>query len=477
MIRAGIYARVSTREQAEEGYSIGSQIDKLTAYCQLHDYELVDQYIDPGFSGASLERPAMQRLLKNVKEKKLDVVIVRKLDRLSRSQKDILTLIEDVFLPNNCNFVSTTESFDTQTPMGRAMIGILSVFAQLERETIRERNQDGKNERAKTGKAMAWSNPPLGYNYVDKHYEVSEYEAAIVRTAYNLCLQGLSMNKIKKYIDEKFDYSLTKYKTKDGKIHLATIKRILRNPLYYGVITWKGNLYLGEHEALITEEMFNAVQKQLQLNAKNALGHSKNPFRSTRLLTGLLWCGDCGARMHAQSRKRVNNDRWYYMCYSVSKKSAKYITGECHSGNFDGETLDQIVYDQIRALSDNTKLLEQTMLSKESSVSEEFFEAKLTSIESKQQKLVDLYLDDKLDKAMLESKNKALEEEKQKILDTMERNKQNQNKPTKREVRKNLKQFIDIYETGELDTKKAILRTLIDRITVTGDDVRIDWTF
>ena len=142
--QVAIYIRVSTQEQAQEGYSVEQQTERLTAYCKAKDWPIVDIYIDPGFSGANIQRPALQRLFSDIKAGKVDCVLVYKLDRLSRSQKDTLYMIEDVFLAKSVDFVSMQENFDTSTPFGRAMIGILSVFAQLEREQIKERMSMGR---------------------------------------------------------------------------------------------------------------------------------------------------------------------------------------------------------------------------------------------------------------------------------------------------------------------------------------------
>lgn len=145
----GIYIRVSTQEQANEGYSIDAQRDRLTAYCRSMAWNIYNIYIDGGFSGSNMSRPALSQLLDDIKGKRVNCVLVYKLDRLSRSQKDTLYIIEDVFLKNGIDFVSLNENFDTSSPFGRAMIGILSVFAQLEREQIKERSMMGRVERAK----------------------------------------------------------------------------------------------------------------------------------------------------------------------------------------------------------------------------------------------------------------------------------------------------------------------------------------
>ena len=138
MVKGACYVRVSTDNQLEN-YSIEEQTDRLQAYCRARDITITEFYTDGGYSGGSINRPALQQMLKDIRSGEINLVIVYKLDRLSRSQKDTLTLIEDHFLANHVDFISVSENFDTSTPFGRAMIGILSVFAQLEKEQITER--------------------------------------------------------------------------------------------------------------------------------------------------------------------------------------------------------------------------------------------------------------------------------------------------------------------------------------------------
>ena len=167
-LTVGIYCRVSTQEQAREGYSIGEQEQRLRSLCNAKDWIVRDTYIDGGFSGGSMDRPALKRLLADINKKKIDTVLVYKLDRLSRSQKDTLYLIEDIFIKQNIRFYSMTENLDTSTAFGRAMIGILSAFAQLEREQIRERSMMGKHARAKEGYFHGGGFAPIGYKYEGK---------------------------------------------------------------------------------------------------------------------------------------------------------------------------------------------------------------------------------------------------------------------------------------------------------------------
>ena len=185
-----VYARVSSQEQAEEGYSIGEQEEKLKAYCVAMGYKVNRVAVDPGYSGASLDRPGIREVIADVKRGRCKKVIVWKLDRLSRSQKDTLILLEDVFFPNGCAFVSLNENFDTATPIGRCIVGVLAAFAQMERENIKMRTSMGKAAAIRAGK---YTGPcaPFGYQYQFKENGKREiipdpYSSMIVKEIYSL---------------------------------------------------------------------------------------------------------------------------------------------------------------------------------------------------------------------------------------------------------------------------------------------------
>ncbi len=206
-----IYVRVSTDIQVD-GYSIDEQLERLEKYCDAHSWTIYNKYIDPGYSGSNIDRPAMLRLIKDAREKKIDVVLVYKLDRLSRSQKDTLYLIEEEFLPNGVDFISMSENFDTSTPFGRAMIGILSVFAQLEREQIKERLAMGHIGRAKAGYWHGGSNVPIGYDFIDGKLVINEYEALQIRLIYKMFLDGETIHGITRYMNEHYTNKYSSYK-------------------------------------------------------------------------------------------------------------------------------------------------------------------------------------------------------------------------------------------------------------------------
>ena len=185
-MRVALDPRVSTQEHAANGYSIDEQIERMKKYCEAMNWTVYKVYTDAGYSGANTDRPALKQMIKDIKRGKIDKVLVYKLDRLSRSQKDTLELIEDVFLANNVDFVSMNENFDTSTAFGRAMIGILAVFAQLEREQIKERMAMGREARAKEGKFHGSCMIPIGYDYTDGKLVTNEFEKIQIQKIFQM---------------------------------------------------------------------------------------------------------------------------------------------------------------------------------------------------------------------------------------------------------------------------------------------------
>lgn len=305
-LHAALYIRVSTDAQREEGYSIDAQKEMLSAYCvsrQISDYEF---YIDGGFTGSNIDRPEMQRLIGDIKLGRISHVIVYKLDRLSRSQKDTLYLIEDVFNPHGVSFVSLNENMDTSTPIGRAMLGIMSAFAQLERETIRERTRMGMKERVKNGYWPGGGKVPFGYDYDrEKGILVPNADAEKVRLMYELYLRGWSMMKIASEVGLRYD-------------RLA--EQIIRRKTNTGVICYKGAEYKGRHEAIVSEETYNMAMEMLERRSRGGLTSSKN------LLSGLIYCGVCGAKMRYQKWGKAG---YKIYCYSQDKGKPHLHRSEC----------------------------------------------------------------------------------------------------------------------------------------------------
>ena len=311
--KVACYIRVSTQDQAEEGYSIGEQQERLLSYCKAKDWLVYEIYVDAGYTGSNLDRPAIQKLKSDIG--KFDIVLVYKLDRLSRSQFDILDLIEKTFLTNGVDFVSMSEAFDTSTLFGRAMIGILGVFAQLEREQIRERSMMGRRARAKEGKWHGGEGPPVGYDYNGDKLIPNEYEAEQIRIVFEMAADNKSNKEIVEYMTGMG------YKTKyGGWKDTSKISRILRKETYLGTITYGDVSVPNAHEPLISGELFKKA------NATRNRRHDtygKVGFKRTTLLSGLIWCAHCGARYgttisrHKKPGLPVTSQVRYHSCYTA----------------------------------------------------------------------------------------------------------------------------------------------------------------
>jgi len=236
--KVAIYSRVSTEEQAKEGLSVEAQIDKCKSFCDAREWEIFNIYKDAGFSAGSLNRPALELLLRDAEEKKFDIILVYKIDRFSRKLKDLITILEDL-KTKNINFTSVTEQIDTTSAMGEAFFQIIGVFAQLERGMVKERVQLSFDRKIKLGEVLYRA--PFGYIYQNKKLVKHPENAEKVKEIFEMWNAGINY----KEICQKFS------------IPSSTLYQIVRNPTYIGKIRYKGNLYPGKHPALIDEEIFN----------------------------------------------------------------------------------------------------------------------------------------------------------------------------------------------------------------------------
>ena len=338
MKRAVLYVRVSTSKQ-EEGYSIPLQKARLIAFCKAKGWVVAGVFVDPGHSGSSLERPGITGLIEGVKAGKYDVVLVYKLDRLSRSQKDTLFLIEDIFITNKVDFVSMQESFDTSTVFGRAMVGVLSVFSQMERETITERTLLGRAGRAEEGLFHGGGTSPIGYDYIDGELVVNEEEAQQVQEVYGLFDAGYTVTEITRRMEGKT--------TKHGDwSYTSTVGNVLDNPLYAGTIRFDGVRSKGQHEPIIDAELNKRVKSRRErLRRVDAVGDSKY------LLTSFIYCESCGARYFPNRRP---NGKVVYSCHSRAKKNKQMVKDpNCKAPHIPVEELDAMVEAEVLRLADD----------------------------------------------------------------------------------------------------------------------------
>ena len=469
MKRVGIYGRVSTDGQ-KENTSIPEQKDRLLAFCKAKGWVCVDMFIDPGYSGATLNRPAMERMIQAVEDKKIDVVLVTKLDRLSRSQKDTLYLIEELFLPNDVDFVSVAESFDTTSSYGRAMIGILSAFAQLERELISERTFSGRVGRAKEGKWKGGGPHPIGYDYIDGELVVNESEAAQVRQVYELYASGVPITAICERMEGN--------KTKHGDWHHPeTVANVLDNPLYVGTIHFDSVQSPNSHTAIVPKELWETVQ-----HIRSRIG--KYPMKESQyLLTGLVFCGNCGSRYFV---KKNPNGNKFYCCHSRAKVNRKMIKDpSCKNKNWPINELERVVFEEINKLADNPNLVRK--MKKEplggSTEGNKSVKSEVDDISSEINRLMDLYQqnDQMIQVGEIAQRIDELYHKKVRLLESVDENRTEKRAFNKERAIVILKDLqAAMRENNTSDNIKFIrysLLQLVDRIEVLGEEVHFLWSF
>ena len=463
MKRVLLYIRVSTSKQDMEGYSIPMQKTRLIAYCKAKGWIVAGIFIDPGYSGATLDRPGMVSLIEAIDAKKGDVVLVYKLDRLSRSQRDVLYLLEDIFEPKGVAFVSMQESFDTSSVYGKAMLSILSVFGQMERAAITERTMMGRVGRAEKGYWHGGGDWPIGYNYVEGELVVDPVEAQQVLDVYQMYADGYSVTEITRRMEGRT--------TKHGDwSHTGTVGNVLDNPLYAGFIHFDGVKEKGQHEAIVSAELNHKVKSR-----RERLRHAEASGDSNYLLTGLIYCADCNARYfpHIRPNKSV-----VYSCHSRAKKNKSMVKDpNCKAPHIPLAELDAMVEAEVLRVAKDPELVEEIIKKRaadegdsDSSVSSE-----LIRLDNEINRLMDLLQYDQLSSvgAIAERIDKVHAERMQ-LMPTM-----NADVPKQSDVigfKNVLRDVAFSWDDASVRGRRAFLFQLIDGIFINAEGLRIEWS-
>jgi len=382
-IRCAIYTRKSSEEGLDQEYnSLHAQRDAAEAYIASQKAEgwevLPDRYDDGGFTGGNMDRPALDRLLRDIERGKIDCVVVYKVDRLSRSLMDFSRIVE-TFEKHNVSFVSVTQQFNTTNSMGRLTLNILLSFAQFEREIIGERIRDKLAAQARKGK---WTGgiPVLGYD-VDRsgpspRLLVNAKEAARVREIFRMYLQETSLLRVVKELAKR-RWINKRYVTKKGRemggraFDKCALRTLLKNPLYTGKMIYKDELHPGEHEAIIDQELFDKVQELLKYNGRTGGLEVRNKYGA--LLRGLLRCKCCGTAMsHTFSGKSKPHFRRYYRCTNAIKNGHDV----CPVGCVPAGEMERVVVEEVRGLGKDEALLAQVLADAHAAIETELAEAK-----------------------------------------------------------------------------------------------------
>ena len=479
-VRVAIYVRVSTKEQALEGYSISEQTDRLKKFADAHNWMIVKIYTDAGHSGADTNRPELQEMISDIKEGIIDKVLVYKLDRLSRSQKDTLDLIENVFLKNSTDFESMTEKLDTSTAHGRAMIGILAAFAQLEREMISERMSMGMDARLKEGKWRGGGMIPFGYDYdsaLDK-LVINEYEAMIVRNMFTEYVEGKPLYQI-------CDDMIAKgHVFRNGKVDRRNMRYMLRSKVYLGYMRHKNEWIKGLHDPIISEDLYKkAVERLYESHQKFVEMNYKTGVRAMSTnLGGFIYCARCGAKYHKnQTGSQQYGLHLNYYCYSRSKRIRTMIKDpNCNNKVYRIDDLDNIVFNEIKKLAidpDYLQSIKQEHARSDIGQQIHAIENKINSINQQISRFMDLYGIGKFTMAELDEKTTPLQDQRSKLKKELESLTNESKKMPDEQIIKLATSFEDAIEHGTLEERRSIIEALINKIMIDGDDITIHWNF
>lgn len=251
MMRAALYTRVSTEDQAVEGFSLDAQMKRLEAYCRIRGWDVAGEYREEGYSGRNTHRPEYERMFEE--SDSWDVLLVLKMDRIHRNSVNF-TLMMDELKARGKEFSSVQEKFDTTTAMGRFVMDIMQRIAQLESEQTGERTYVGMEFKARTGGGHLGSAHPYGYEYRDGRLDVLEDEASNVRTMFMMRLRGSTTDDIAGFLNDSGVPS-----KKGGRWSRQSVSYILRNPLYAGFSDWNGIVKKGDQPAIVDREVFERL--------------------------------------------------------------------------------------------------------------------------------------------------------------------------------------------------------------------------
>jgi site-specific DNA recombinase len=358
VIRCAIYTRKSTEEGLEQDFNtLDAQREAAASFIQSQRHEgwvaVPKLYDDGGFTGANMDRPALQLLLADVAAGALNCVVVYKVDRLTRSLLDF-SRIMDVLDRHGATFVAVTQQFNTTSSLGRLTLNILLSFAQFEREMISERTRDKMSAARKKGKWMGGT-PVLGYDFAPdgSGLVVNQPEAGQVCEIYRLYLELGSPILILAEIERR-GWRLKAFTTTKGRragnapFTRSTLHNLLTNPIYTGRVRHHGGIYPGEHERIVGERIWNQVQKRLKRDDRRGRHHVSDPCGA--LLKGMVHCASCDVAMtHTYAQKKGKPLYRYYVCGKAHREGWE----RCETRSVSAPVLEQAVVDQLALMADD----------------------------------------------------------------------------------------------------------------------------
>ena len=266
-IRAALYARVSTEEQADQGYSLAAQLQMLRDFCEVFEMDIAGEYVDDGYSGTNTRRPAYRKMFSPDERQKWDALVVIKMDRIHRNSKNFMLMIEDLS-KNGQSFFSTTERIDTTTAVGRFAMDVIQRIAQLESEQIGERTKFGMIQKAEQKDGIMGFQPPYGYSIADGELKSIPEEQIVVKRIFGSYLKNSTLDEIASELNSSF------IRTRNGnQWNKYNLRNILHNPVYAGYMHWEEHLIGHRADRPVSIDEYNQVQR---LMASKTRGAKKN---------------------------------------------------------------------------------------------------------------------------------------------------------------------------------------------------------
>jgi site-specific DNA recombinase len=301
-----LYIRVSTHEQAKEGYSIPAQKERLIAYCTAQGWTDYKFYIDEGVSAKDTNRPELQRMLDDVKKGKISMILVYRLDRFTRRVRDLYEMLE-MLDKNKCAFKSATELYDTSSAMGRMFIGLVALLAQWETENLSERVKMALEEKVSGGERVGAV--PYGFDLNEDEKLVANEKADTVRLMIDKIYSGMSTNQVATYLNNTNSDRST--------WHVTGILRILKNPALYGATRWNDEVYENTHDGIISKEEFMKLQQMLD----DRSFHHRRDAHDIYLFQGVLCCPNCNyiLSVNRYVRKRADGSKFQGVLYKCQE--------------------------------------------------------------------------------------------------------------------------------------------------------------
>jgi site-specific DNA recombinase len=470
-METAIYVRVSTEEQAQEGFSIRAQEQKLKDFARIKDWSIYKIYIDEGISGKNLtERPAMQEMIADIKKGAVKNVLVFKIDRLTRSTADLIYLI-DLFGKHECAFNSLTESIDTQTASGRMFLKIIGIFAEFERENIIERTKVGIERKVREGYSIGGISS-YGYDRPknQKIQTINEQEAEVVREIFDMFVnKGVNILEITRRLNSR------KIPTKnDNTWSNTSVRRLLLNSNYIGNVRHhvrdEKNEYSveGRHEPIIDQEQFDIAQKMLKNNKKKS--PRKNP-RPDNYFSGFLVCGSCGYKMATHNMYKTLKDGTQsvtgdYRCPSK-------IFGTCTASSISHKKLELAFEEYIMQIPDldvsgDIEIETQKKQANEAQI--KAYQDRQRQLETKERDVLSHYIANEIDFDSYREGKKMIDKEKASIISELEKL---QAVNDEVEIGKSdiIKNFRENWSLLSVDERRQFLIQFMDKIVIKTEKI------